>query len=166
MSRAILRVVAGAVAGGVATVPMSAVVWGARGAGLLGTAPPRRLTDRALQAIGVDLPEPARRAATAVDHAVFGAVAGGAWGVIDPLVPAAVPRWLAGAGYGLAVWASAYLGWVPAVRAMPSAEDDRRDRAVSMVVAHLVYGVVLGEVARRLRAATAGADHADGVPVR
>lgn len=165
-SRARLRVVTGGVAGAVATVPMSAVVWGARRAGRLGTAPPRRVTDRALRAVGVDLPEPARRAATALDHMAFGTLAGGAWGPLEPLLPGRVPRWLAGAGYGLAVWASAYLGWLPAMRAMPSAEDDRRDRAVSMVVAHLVYGAVLGELTRRLGARTAGDDRPSGVPVR
>ena len=49
-----------------------------------------------------------------------------------------------GALFGLLVWGVSYLGWVPAAKILPPAHRDRRDRQVTMVIAHLVFGASLG----------------------
>jgi hypothetical protein len=42
-----------------------------------------------------------------------------------------------------------YEGWVPAAGIMPPAHRDRPSRSATMVVAHAVYGAVLGLWTRR-----------------
>ncbi|MGJ7442897.1 DUF6789 family protein [Aquipuribacter sp. MA13-6] len=155
--RALVDVLTGAAVGAAATLPMSALMLGAQRAGLMGTQPPRRVTDEAIEVVDdatdepVDPPETARRALTALNHLGFGAVAGAPFALLHRALPDRVPSEVAGAAYGLGVWASAYLGWVPALGIMPSAEDDRPDRPASMIAAHLVYGAVLGAGVRHLR---------------
>lgn len=142
---------AGAVAGTVATLPMSAVMVVAQRAGLMGSQPPRRVTDEALQTVGADPPEQTRRALTVLSHLAFGAAAGVPFALAQRLLPREVPRTAVGAVYGLGVWASAYLGWVPALGILPPADQDRPGRPQSMVLAHLVFGSVLGAATRLLR---------------
>lgn len=150
LRRTAARGAAGAVAGAVATVPMSALMLLAQRLGLMGTQPPRRISDGALDAVGVDPPERGRRLLTALSHVGFGAVAGAPFPLLHRALPPRAPRPLLGALYGLGVWASAYLGWVPAAGLMPPAHEDRSDRQASMVAAHLVYGAVLGAATARL----------------
>ena len=52
---------------------------------------------------------------------------------------------------GLAIWAPAYQGWVPALDILPPATEDRPERAATMIAVHVVYGAVLGEFEDRLR---------------
>lgn len=158
LKRALVDVLAGAALGAAATVPMSALMLGAQRAGLMGTQPPRRITDEAIEVVdqatdetSVDPPEPARRALTALTHVGFGAAAGVPFALLHRALPGRVPSEAAGALYALGVWGSAYLGWVPALGIMPSAEDDRTDRSAGMVAAHLVYGGVLGAGLRLVR---------------
>jgi hypothetical protein len=56
---------------------------------------------------------------------------------------------LVGIAYGTAIWATGYLGWVPALELMPPGPDDRRQRPLVMVVAHWLYGAVLGAAVGR-----------------
>ena len=139
----------GALAGVVATLPMSALMLLAQRLGLMGTQPPRRITDGALDVAGANPPEHTRRLLTALSHVGFGATAGVPFVLLSRAVPPS-PRPLLGAAYGVGVWASAYLGWVPAAGLMPPAHRDRADRPATMIVAHLVYGSVLGAVTDRL----------------
>lgn len=155
----LLDVAAGALAGAVATVPMSALMLAAQRAGLMGTQPPRRITDEAIEALDdadddseVNPSEGTRRGLTALNHLGFGASAGVPFALLHRVVPGPVPREAVGAVYALGVWASAYLGWVPALGIMPPADEDRPDRPVTMVAAHLVYGSALGAGVRLLRA--------------
>ncbi|WP_380167615.1 DUF6789 family protein [Jannaschia sp. R86511] len=154
---ALVDVAAGAALGAGATVPMSVLMLTAQRAGLLGTQPPRRVTDAALAGVDrttsgtVDPPEPTRRVLTTLTHLGFGAAAGVPFALLHRRLPARVPSEAVGAAYAVGVWASAYLGWVPALGIMPRADRDRPDRPVSMVAAHLVYGAALGAGLRRLR---------------
>ena len=60
---------------------------------------------------------------------------------------------LTGTFFGLAVWAGSYEGWVPAAHVLPPTHRDRRARAITILLAHVVYGATLGVVARRTGAA-------------
>jgi hypothetical protein len=68
------------------------------------------------------------------------------WGKLHPVIPAS----LAGVGYATGIWSASYLGWVPALGLMPPAEQDDRSRQTVLLVAHWVYGVILGTVVERL----------------
>lgn len=143
------RFARGAVAGLIATATMSAVMALARRAGLVGKHPPEEITERTLDAAGARPEEPTKDALATAAHLAFGMGAGGLYGLLP------VPRRrsggiLVGTGYGLAVWAVSYAGWLPAFGLMPSPARDRSDRQATMVASHLVYGATLGGLLHRL----------------
>lgn len=144
----------GALAGAVATIFMSVLMLAAGRAGLMGMQPPEAITERVL-GWRSRLPwrEDESNLAASVAHVGFGAVAGAVFGLARRFVPGAT---LPGAGilYGLGVWATAYLGWVPALGILPPATEDRPGRPASMIAAHVVYGAVLGALMRGVRRTT------------
>jgi hypothetical protein len=134
------RAVRGAASGLVATVPMSVLMAASEALGLLPDPPPPLIVRRLLPALdprAVDL-------VTVVTHAAYGAAAGAAFAVL-PLRRGP----LLGVGFGLAVWAAGYEGWVPLLGVLPPAHRDHRGRVLTMVAAHVVYGVTLGVLTRR-----------------
>jgi hypothetical protein len=138
MSEVMPRLGLGALAGVLATVPMTAVMLGAQRLGLLGEAPPKKITEDLL-----DPPPGTKLAATAVTHLGFGGMAGALFGALRrprSTVRAAVE----GVAFGTAVWAASYAGWVPALGILPPPDEDRADRQATMLVAHWVYGATLG----------------------
>lgn len=156
--RSLLDAGVGAAVGAAATVPMTALMLLAQRSGLMGELSPRRITDDAVDAVDeavdeaeLDPSEPARKGLTALTHLGFGALAGVPFAVAHRWLPDSVRREPLGVVYALGIWASAYLGWVPALGIMPSAERDRPDRPASMVAAHVVYGAALGAGVRLLR---------------
>jgi hypothetical protein len=135
---------AGFASGVLATLPMSAVMWAAQRAGLLGRMPPAKITDAAARAVRHRPPRGRpRRVAAAALHLGFGGAAG-----------AAYAWWAArgrrrrgpaqGAAFGTLVWLASYAGWVPALGILPPPERDRPGRPASMLLAHWVYGAALG----------------------
>lgn len=135
----------GALAGAVATVPMSAVMLTMRHH--MGEQPPDVITTAAAEAVGADPSEAEADALASVAHLAFGAVGGAAYA----LLPSWGPPPLRGVLTGLATWASAYQGWVPALEIMPPASEDRPKRTLIMIGAHVVYGAALGLLEQRLR---------------
>ena len=140
-------VLAGSAAGCVATAPMTAVMEGVRR--LLppdqqDPLPPRQITERAAQAVGVDddLTEGQKEVATAAAHFGFGASAGAAYGLVAPHLPFGPVG--NGVGYGLAVWAGSYLGWLPATGLYKQPENEPAGRHLKMAVSHVVWGATLG----------------------
>lgn len=135
----------GAAAGTVATGVMSTFMWLARRAGLLGQWPPRKITDRLVAAVIGQRPErPYRQALAAAAHLSFGATAGALFALGGSRLVHRSHRVLAGAAWGTAVWATMYGYALPAAKLMPKPEHDRLFRPITMVVAHLIYGSVLG----------------------
>ena len=53
--------------------------------------------------------------------------------------------------FGGLVWVASYFSWVPALRVMPPPTRDRPARSLTMLAAHLVFGAVLGRLARSSR---------------
>ena len=136
------RLLRGAVWGSAATAVMSLVFAAGQLGGALDRWPPRLIVDTVLERLPVE----ARGPAAGVGHIGYGAAAGAAYS-------ATIPRRRRGAGtgvlFGLLIWAASYEGWVPAMGVLPLAHRDRRARAVTVLLAHLVYGATLGAVARR-----------------
>lgn len=138
------RAVRGGAAGVAATAAMT-TVFGAAGAwGLMGQKPPEKI----VRTLFPTLPEPGKETLAWASHAGYGA-AGGA--LYTALLPPRAHGPVSGTLFGLAVWAAGYEGWLPAFGILPPAHRDRTGRAVSVFVAHLVYGWTLGWSARRLR---------------
>ena len=147
----------GALAGLVATAPMTAVMlllhrllpaWEQY------PLEPRRITTRLARRAGLDEvaeEEPAATAATAVAHFGYGAAAGALFPPLAGWLP--VNKVAAGLAYGLAVWAGSYLGLVPALGLLSPATEQPRRRNLLMITAHLVWGGALGLLLARRRAA-------------
>jgi hypothetical protein len=143
----VTALVEGAAAGSIATVAMSAVMVAGDRAGLMGEQPPTAVTRSALRGAGVDRPSAAASILAPVAHLGFGGLAGAAFALLRQVVPAA-PGWLTGIGFGLGVWAVSYKGWIPALGILPPPDRDRPGRPAVMIVAHVVYGLVLGFLVR------------------
>ena len=135
----------GATAGAVATTAMSAVTLVASRFGVVPAEPAQIVVDRTLGTASDEAHQ--HRTAIAVGaHYALGIAAGAAYGVADR-------RWRlprgSGPAFGLAMWASSYAGWIPALGLMPAPTSDRPARATTIAGSHLVYGVVLGRLLRR-----------------
>ncbi len=103
--------------------------------------PPRQVTEGVTDKAGVNhqLGEEGRRAATWASHFAYGAACGALYGALSggrldehPLA--------AGAGFGVAVWAASYLGWLPAAGIISPATEHPARRNALMIAAHLVWG--------------------------
>jgi uncharacterized membrane protein YagU involved in acid resistance len=103
--------------------------------------PPRQVTEGLAEKAGVreQLGEDEREAATWVSHFAYGAGCGALYGALSggklderPLA--------AGAGFGAAVWAASYLGWLPAAGILSPATEHPARRNALMIAAHLVWG--------------------------
>ena len=147
--KVVTPVLIGAAAGALSTVAMSAVMLGAKRAGITGELPPERITRRAIDAVSSDPPDDhSPDALAAVAHLGFGASAGALFGLLVTRTGAvhgsAAIAALMGVMYATGIWLVSYQGWVPALRIMPPASSDRRGRVVTMLAAHWVYGAALG----------------------
>jgi hypothetical protein len=145
----------GATAGAAATVAMSALMLGAKRAGITGSLPPELIARDALRAVGQELPDDEEEQVVAVAHLGFGAAAGALFALLT--MGAEAPRRSnaiaasAGMLYATGIWLVSYQGWVPAMGIMPPASRDRRGRVATMLAAHWVYGAALGVLATALR---------------
>ena len=113
--------------------------------------PPRQITEQAAREVGVhhDLNEPEQRGLTLAAHFGFGATMGAGYGLIEPHLP--LPPLAKGIGYGLAVWAANYAGWMPAADVSGSAPQQSPRRNSLLIAAHVVFGSVLGLLADEMR---------------
>lgn len=143
------RLVRGAVAGTLATVPMSAVMLAAGRLGLMGQQPPEAITRQAVASAAGTAPGTLTSSALAtLVHLGFGATTGAVYAA-GPARLQAVPAPARGAVFAVGVWAVSYRGWVPRFGALPHAEHDRDDRVVVMVAAHVLFGAALGALYQR-----------------
>ncbi len=137
----------GAIAGLGATVVLCAALLAPRRAGLTRTLPPERIAEAAIEETTDRPAQPGeRRLVASVAHLGFGAAAGAFFGVIrhaagirGPVASVAVAL-----GFANLVYVISYQGWVPALRIMPPASRDDPGRVGTMVIAHWLYGAVLG----------------------
>ena len=142
MGRSPEAVILGALAGFIATMPMTATM--SRLHQKLPSSeryplPPRELAE--------DLPSLAAGTATAtlVYHFLYGAAAGALFGGVSRRRD--IPT---GATYGIAVWVASYLGWIPATRRLKVATRYPARRNAMMLIAHLVWGAALTAGLREL----------------
>lgn len=141
--------VAGTIAGFVATAPMSASMglmkrflpWRERY-----PLPPHLITMQVAERVGVedDLGEEGRAVATAASHFGYGAMTGTLYGALARHLPG--PAALKGIIYGLGVWTGSYLGLLPLSGLFNPATEQPVRRNALMIAAHVVWGASLGLV--------------------
>ena len=133
----------GAVASVVASTAMGGLMVAAAKLGLMGKeTPPKKVTRKLLRKSL--LQKDSLDGTTALAHVGYGAVAGAGLGLLANRLRSVPARVAAGVAYGAAVYAGSYAGWLPATNLMPKPSRDLTSRQVTMVLAHLVYGGVLG----------------------
>jgi len=125
--------------------------------GLLGEPPPKKIVRSLRRRAGIfGASRDAENALTLLAHWGFGIATGALFGWLHRGRRGMARSSLLGAGYGAAVWAANYYGWIPAARIMRAPHRDRPGRPTSMVAAHLVFGSVLGAFVERLSPRGAG----------
>ena len=77
-----------------------------------------------------------------------------------------LPPALRGAGYGLALWAASYLGWLPATGLYRPATREPLARNALIIAAHLLWGATLGLVDQQLADGTIDEKENDAVSGR
>lgn len=154
MKSPIHKMLRGAAAGTVATLPMTIFMltsWLQLPNRELNPLPPRRITRRFLRESGLrpHMSEPKEQTLTWLLHFLFGAAAGSLYGILDEKIPGrdAVKGTLA----GMAVWSGSYLGWIPALGILPPATRHPWRMNVLMIAAHFVWGISLGLLTRMFK---------------
>lgn len=143
MNKDLRATLGGAVAGVIATLPMSAVMFAAKKAGLMGEYPPEIIAQKGLAAAGAHPSKDETTTAAFAAHFGFAAATGALFGLLYRRTQSLGPPVERGIGYGLAVYAASYAGWIPAADIMPPPGDDRPGRQPSLIVAHVVFGAAL-----------------------
>lgn len=138
------RLTHGALAGATATTAMSAAMLPLQRLGRSQKLPPRAIAERVVSPLR-RAPEPMARGSAAAGHVAFGTAAGALFGLAAPRL--AGPGWFRGVSFATGLMLVSYEGWVPAARVLPSLHRQSTARQASLVVGHLVYGVVLGRLA-------------------
>jgi uncharacterized membrane protein YagU involved in acid resistance len=144
-----LKLMKGAAAGMIATVPMTLFMrsaWKRLPAQEQYALPPRQITRNVVRPRRFFRLSPEKQTIlTLLLHFLFGAATGSVYGMVEEKIP--LRESVKGPLAGLAVWTGSYLGWIPALGILPPATEHPWRRNVMMIVAHLIWGMVLGALA-------------------
>lgn len=155
MKRLPQSLVEGAVAGTIATVPMSIAMLAMyrmlprRERYPL---PPHLITEEVAERADQDEladSEAGIAIATGISHFGYGVAAAALYPLTFDRLP--LPAALKGMLFGVVVWAASYLGWLPALDILPPATEQPPRRTLLMIVAHFIYGAVTGMAFETLR---------------
>jgi hypothetical protein len=141
------NVLAGAAAGIAATVPMTMVMETLHerlGGEVPRPLPPREIAEGLAVKFGVhrDLSERDMQNLTLALHVGYAALTGAIFSTIAPRK--AGPGAALGALFGLGVWATSYLGWLPGAGVRQPIKYDPVARTGLMIAAHVAWGVTAG----------------------
>jgi uncharacterized membrane protein YagU involved in acid resistance len=147
------KLLRGAVAGFVATAPMSLTMligWRLLPKREKYHLPPRLITEEITERAGIEdqLGEKELIGLTVFSHFGYGAFWGAVYALFEQWSP--LPSCLKGALAGVALWIGSYLGWLPAMGILSPATRHPWRRNLLMIIAHVVWGVTLGEETRKL----------------
>jgi len=143
----------GALAGFVATAPMSLTMligWMLLPSRQKYHLPPRLITEKIIKRVGLrkHMNESQLAAVTVASHFAYGAAFGSLYALFEQRLPLSAS--VKGVCAGLAIWVGSYLGWLPALDILPPATRHPWRRNLMMILAHVVWGVTLGEMTRKL----------------
>lgn len=114
--------------------------------------PPREITEELLTHAGLSeqLDEAEQVELSLLSHFSYAAAAGAVYAALArKYTPTPFP---AGITFGLGLWAISYLGWLPAAGILRPATQHPPRRTAVMLIAHVVWGSVLGLMVGRFRA--------------
>ncbi|HEY4270257.1 MAG TPA: DUF6789 family protein [Galbitalea sp.] len=137
------RALAGGVLGALATRPMNVAFGAGQRLGSIDTLPPLKV----VKAVSPQLKKRRRAEVAAVSHLLIGATAGSAYVVVTPRVARGPGT---GILAGLVVWLIGYEIVMPPAAEMPVAHRDNRPRAITILLAHVVFGASLGLMTKLL----------------
>lgn len=145
--------VRGAIAGTIATIPMTLVMvtlFRRLPADQRYPLPPRLLMENFSARTGKFNPgeDAALTHATLAAHFAYGAVTGAMYPALET---PRQPNMMAGVGYSVGIWAASYLGWIPAVKLLDPATRHPARRNMLMLAAHVVWGAALARISAALR---------------
>lgn len=144
-----LKLIQGAAAGLIATVPMTLFMrsaWKRLPAQERYALPPHQVTRNVIRPRRFFRLSPGEQTAlTLLLHFLFGAATGSVYGLVEEKVP--LREVVKGPLAGLVIWAGSYLGWIPAFGILPPATEHPWRRNAMMITAHLIWGMVLGVLA-------------------
>jgi uncharacterized membrane protein YagU involved in acid resistance len=148
------RIRTGALAGCAATVPMTVVMADLDQAPPRPpkhSFPPRQIAEEALVEVSLehDLPEPAKKQLTALAHFGFGSAMGAGYSLLPEKYLIQQP-FTCGITFGLAVWATSYLGLLPSLNSEAAATEETPRRNAVMIAAHIVWGATLGYLTKEM----------------
>ena len=149
------KILQGAIAGFIATAPMSismGIGWRLLPKREKYHLPPRLITEEITKQIGLEdqLKEKELVGLTIFNHFGYGALFGALYALFEKQFPGHSS--LKGGLAGLALWAGSYLGWLPALGLLAPATQQPWRRNLLMIVAHVIWGVTVGEAVRKLSA--------------
>jgi hypothetical protein len=88
----------------------------------------------------IEVPEAVAKAAAKSLHLGYGMTSGVLY---SALRNRAGSNFLDGAILGLGVWASGYLGWLPATELMPPITQQRPEQVIVPIVQHAIFGIAV-----------------------
>ncbi len=156
-SRWTALLLAGALSGLIASVPMGLAMMGLNrvlpGRNRPGerALPPKQITGKAADQAGVEAlmrPGPRWEPTTWLAHLGYGAATASLYPLVAQKLP--LPAVLTGIFYALGVWAGSYLGWLPVTGILPPATEQSRRRNAVMVSSHMLWGALIGLLAKSL----------------
>ena len=114
--------------------------------------PPRLIAEEITRRMDVRqrIPERGLIGLTIFSHFAYGAVFGASYALFEDRIP--MHSSLKGGLAGLVLWTVSYPGWLPAAGILTPATAHPWRRNLLMIVAHLIWGVTLGEMVRKLKA--------------
>ena len=147
------KLLKGAIAGFIATAPMSMsmlIGWWLLPRQEKYHLPPRLITEELSERAGIErhLGEKELVGLTIITHFGYGALFGALYALFEHQLR--LHASLKGALSGVALWVGSYLGWLPAMGILSPATRHPWRRNLLMIAAHVVWGVTLGEVMRKL----------------
>lgn len=103
---------------------------------------PQKAVEWAERAVGRPdmLDEPTEMKAAMGTHLGYSALAGAVYGLVRPST-SDLPTPVAGAAFGMSVWALSFEGWMPAVGIMERTTDKPVTKWPAPIMGHMVYGI-------------------------
>ncbi len=147
-------IISNALAGCVATIPMSVMMLALHRA-LPPTQrhplPPAQITHNLAEQLPPDVQpnETEQRWLTVIAHFGYGALAGACYTPFARMLP--LSPLVKGIAFGMAVWAGSYLGLLPVTGLLPSHSERPPERTALLIISHIVWGSALGLIAQQLQ---------------
>jgi uncharacterized membrane protein YagU involved in acid resistance len=146
------NVLRGSVAGFIATLPMTAVMQALYQQ--LPTSeryplPPEEIEIKMIEQglLKRHLDNPTHQTVATAAHFSYGSATGALYGLIEDRLPFAPI--VKGCLFGIGLWASSYLGWLPAMRVITPATEHPARRNALMIAAHIVWGMATAMLAEQ-----------------